>query len=566
MKSPLCTHFVRRLRDDAGAQRGVSCRAAGGFDRRPERARPNRRLRNPKRQSAFHRAKCRLLARLRGLRRLAHRRRFAPPRRALERRRRPRQRSLRRIIPGFSCRRAFPNASTSSTTAATARPRDIRVSGTPGPFITIVNTLNQFAFGPEDLQFYVDYMLEPDARYVKITSTVAVAIEFTAAVFADDYARRQRPFPCLSAPSRSWARPTKSSFRARPASICASRLPEQTLANPHPLPALPGLVADFIATKNDGVSYGLFADADADNDFAWRNRAIYGADATPGSVEIPFFFSSFLGYYYSWAPDQIAQGSDFHLHAIFRRRPRRRRRHPRHLQSAARYPNRHLLRSALRRRHEPSARQHLDCRLRLRRPTVQPAHDHGRRRLQRHASARRLHLPSRRRHASHRAAGAVAHRCRKNVGHEYLRAAHGYAQRPGDRRTRQAASVGSHPRGHLSRRRPQTDPRKFLFNLARGDHRRQLDLDRRRRSSRRGAESGHASLRRNAALHEQRRRRQRQVRPGTRIRLSGWSRAGRNTEAFSKATCTLTAGQTTTLAVTLQKGRSANRRRATSSG
>ena len=63
------------------------------------------------------------------------------------------------------------------------------------------------------------------------------------------------------------------------------------------IPALQGLVTDFLATRGDGVSYG-FAVAPSDRSYAYMNRDQY--ELTPGEAKadsfvIPFLFSSSQG-------------------------------------------------------------------------------------------------------------------------------------------------------------------------------------------------------------------------------------------------------------------------------
>ena len=80
------------------------------------------------------------------------------------------------------------------------------------------------------------------------------------------------------------------------------------------LPAIQGLVVDFIATKGDGVSYG-FAVADDENNYVWKYREQYekegGAPVSKHSLLIPFLFSSFTGAYYGLPPDELGAGESY---------------------------------------------------------------------------------------------------------------------------------------------------------------------------------------------------------------------------------------------------------------
>jgi hypothetical protein len=219
------------------------------------------------------------------------------------------------LFPVFFLQASNPTQITIPNDGSDGKPAHIVVQGMPGPFITMLDTLNDVTLGAGDLAFQVDYSLGPNDRYVTITQTITNTTDFPRSFPALSLGSVQIPVPfgniALMGTTNKVFVPGQAGFDLR------FTLPEVNQATPRTLPALPGIVSDFIATKNDGVSYGLFAEVNPQHDFAYLNRDQYGAQANPGSLEIPFFFSSFLGYYYSLAPTTLGAGESFSFTQYF---------------------------------------------------------------------------------------------------------------------------------------------------------------------------------------------------------------------------------------------------------
>lgn len=78
-------------------------------------------------------------------------------------------------------------------------------------------------------------------------------------------------------------------------------------------PAFPGVVAEWVASRGDGASYGL-AVAPTERNFVATNRAIYEGAGSPiddTSMLVPFSASSFLGIFHDTAPPQLLPGQSF---------------------------------------------------------------------------------------------------------------------------------------------------------------------------------------------------------------------------------------------------------------
>lgn len=80
------------------------------------------------------------------------------------------------------------------------------------------------------------------------------------------------------------------------------------------LPALPGVVADFLATQGPDVSYGLAA-ANSERNYVWVNRDLYSRDGrvkvTQHSMVVPFLMGAFAGAYYQLPPPSLQPGETF---------------------------------------------------------------------------------------------------------------------------------------------------------------------------------------------------------------------------------------------------------------
>jgi hypothetical protein len=94
---------------------------------------------------------------------------------------------------------------------------------------------------------------------------------------------------------------------------------ERAYARNIDFPAFPGLVGDWVATRSQGVSYGLIAEA-SDSNFVWRKRDIYEAPGVPvsrSSMLFPFVAGGFIGVFYQEAPPGLDPGETFEVVKYF---------------------------------------------------------------------------------------------------------------------------------------------------------------------------------------------------------------------------------------------------------
>ena len=218
------------------------------------------------------------------------------------------------MFPVFFLQAVNANRVEVASDGSDGKPARIVVRGGGGSFLSNVDLINTAALGNNELAYQVEYSLGPDDRFVKMTSTlrnISGAVRPLRTSFGGINISVPFGMVALFGSSNKVFVPGNAGFDLR------FVLPETVKANPVTLPALPGLVTDFIATKGEGVSYGVFAEPAGENNFAYRNRDVYGPETNEASLEIPFFFSSFIGYYYGVGPDFLQQNESFSFTQYF---------------------------------------------------------------------------------------------------------------------------------------------------------------------------------------------------------------------------------------------------------
>ncbi|MCP4500521.1 MAG: CehA/McbA family metallohydrolase [Deltaproteobacteria bacterium] len=220
-------------------------------------------------------------------------------------------------ILGEAARRRLPameilDEGTESGTAIFA------IRGYGNDFLAITQTANEGLLGDSreipSLVFETRYTLRPDTRYIEIETKVQnIDPQGRELPFAGSLAGFEIPTPfgdvaLFGAGNRLFV-PHEAGHDLR------YRLEEQYEIGKE-FPALPGLVADYVASKGDDVSYGILAapPEDEDRNFAFHTQDQF-PDASPHSIHIPFIASAFTGVFQVLPPalsanDQTPGGDD----------------------------------------------------------------------------------------------------------------------------------------------------------------------------------------------------------------------------------------------------------------
>ncbi|HUS32205.1 MAG TPA: CehA/McbA family metallohydrolase [Kofleriaceae bacterium] len=196
----------------------------------------------------------------------------------------------------------------------------VQVTGTAGDLFQTVGHINAAIVGPM-LEYRQTYKLEPGARYVTIDTTIK------------NISSGMHPFPYLDPSQLSNLLGTDiPGIGNLQLSVPVGQLPlfggEQSIFAPGVagfnvlfaiqdsykmaggFPSFPGMVVDFVATKGNGVSYGLALPESPDNYVNAYPNGYAGQDITKYSMVLPFSYAGVTGAYQYRAPPILAAGAE----------------------------------------------------------------------------------------------------------------------------------------------------------------------------------------------------------------------------------------------------------------
>lgn len=220
---------------------------------------------------------------------------------------------LAELLPGFFFTAIDPTEVKVTADGSDGGPAAVTVKGTGGDLFQMTYLLNTGLLYPATLEFEQTYKLEPGKRYVTIETTVR------------NTGMATHPFPYLD-PSEldDLTMFTIPGIDTLQLSVPFGQLPlfggEQTIFTPGVagfnvrfaiedsykiaggFPSFPGMVVDFVATKGNGVSYGLAIPDSPDNYVNSYKAGYAGQDVTPYSMLLPFTYAGVTGAYQYRAP------------------------------------------------------------------------------------------------------------------------------------------------------------------------------------------------------------------------------------------------------------------------
>ena len=185
------------------------------------------------------------------------------------------------------------------------------VRGLGGDFLALTQSLNEALLDDprEDpkLMFEQRYILEPGAQYLTIESRVQNRsfrdMSFNVWSFGESGAI-PTPFGdvVLFGAGNKVFLPHEAGFDIR------YRLEKIYAEGGYQLPAIPGLVAEYVASASEHVSYGIVA-APNDRNYPLSVQDQF-PDATNHSVHVPFIASAFTGLFQVLPPDRLAANDE----------------------------------------------------------------------------------------------------------------------------------------------------------------------------------------------------------------------------------------------------------------
>lgn len=228
---------------------------------------------------------------------------------------------LAEMLPGFFFTAIDPTKVEIEADGSDGGAAIIKVTGTGGDLFQMIALLNTGIVAPQSLSFTQRYKLEPGKRYVTIETTIK------------NTSTGAHPFPYLDPTQLSdlvgMNIPGLDKLRL---SVPIGHLPlfggEQTIFTPGVagfnvrfaiedsyktaggFPSFPGMVVDFVATRGEGVSYGLAIPESPDNYVNAYPAGYAGQTITKYSMLLPFTYAGVTGAYQFRAPPVLAAGAE----------------------------------------------------------------------------------------------------------------------------------------------------------------------------------------------------------------------------------------------------------------
>ncbi|HEX5060444.1 MAG TPA: CehA/McbA family metallohydrolase [Kofleriaceae bacterium] len=228
---------------------------------------------------------------------------------------------LAELLPGFFFTAIDPTEVKVTNDGSDGRAAEVTVKGVGGDLFQMVSLLNTGLLYPLTLEFTQTYKLEPGKHYVTIETTIK------------NVGMGAHPFPYLM-PSEldvltKFSIPGIGGLQL---SVPIGQLPlfggEQKIFTPGVagfnvrfaiedsykvaggFPSFPGMVVDFVATKGEGVSYGL-AIPDSPDNYVNNYKSGYAAqEVTKYSMLLPFTYAGVTGAYQYRAPPMLGPNEE----------------------------------------------------------------------------------------------------------------------------------------------------------------------------------------------------------------------------------------------------------------
>lgn len=234
---------------------------------------------------------------------------------------------LAELLPGFVFSVINPTSVAITRDGNDGGPAEVTVTGAPSDLLQMLGLLDTGLVGATALQLTQTYRLAPGARYVEIetaiTNTSAGGHPFP---FLDPTQLRSLGFdipgiedialsvplgqlPLLGGEQQLFA-PGVPGFNVRFAI-------EDSYDQAGGFPAFPGLVVDYLASRGNGVSYGLTVPRSPDNYVNAYASGYPGQRITPYSMLVPFTYAGVAGVYMARPPARLGPGETFAFTSYF---------------------------------------------------------------------------------------------------------------------------------------------------------------------------------------------------------------------------------------------------------
>ena len=237
---------------------------------------------------------------------------------------------LAELLPGFLFTVINPTKVEITKRGDDGGAAEVTVTGTGGDLLQMVAVLNTGLMFPANLELRNIYRLSPGKRYVEIETVVINKAPNGGA----------HPFPYFNVQELDdLIGPGLIPNLPIELSVPMGQLPllggEQDLFAPGVagfnvkyaiedsykmaggFPGFPGLAVDFLASRGEGVSYGLTVPADPSNYVNTYAVRYPGQELTPYSILLPFTYAGVAGVFMAKPPPQLNAGAQFSFTSYF---------------------------------------------------------------------------------------------------------------------------------------------------------------------------------------------------------------------------------------------------------
>lgn len=207
-------------------------------------------------------------------------------------------------------------------------------SGEAGDFLELAALLNRAVTGsntdfqsltsPAQIRYKTTYELAPGKRWItvrfRIENIAEKTLRFPSELSIDLLGLAGLPVDAFKVPFCDIALFGATSQVWIPGVGFDSRFGlEDAYRKKVDFPAFPGVLAEFVASRGDRVSYGLAVEG-TERSFVLQNRAIYDDGSVPidkSTMLVPFSASSFLGVFHDTAPPELGPGQAYETTKYF---------------------------------------------------------------------------------------------------------------------------------------------------------------------------------------------------------------------------------------------------------
>ena len=238
------------------------------------------------------------------------------------------------LFPAFFFQATAVDKVTILNDGSDGAPARVEASGTLGSFLELLATFNRAAIGSHEnfidgtttqrIAYSTVYEVAPGARHVKLTFTIKNIsqgeLQFPSPAGVSLFGALGIDPTGFTLPIGDVALYGKTNSVFLPGVGFNLRFGIDDAYNNSPgLPAFPGIVTDFVASRGKHISYGLMVD-NIENSYVYNKRDVYGRPDQPvtkSSMLVPFIASGFLAVFHAEAPPALPAGESFEVVKYF---------------------------------------------------------------------------------------------------------------------------------------------------------------------------------------------------------------------------------------------------------